>query len=57
VVLEDSVFGVKAAKAAGMACVAVTTGQYAAEVLLREGADLVVSSFCGIKVADFILGR
>ncbi|MCW4025280.1 MAG: HAD family phosphatase [Candidatus Bathyarchaeota archaeon] len=57
VVLEDSVFGVKAAKSAGMACVAVTTGQYGADALLGESADLVVSSLCSIKVAEFILGR
>jgi len=28
VVVEDSIFGVKAAKAAGMSCIAVTTGVY-----------------------------
>jgi HAD superfamily hydrolase (TIGR01509 family) len=56
VVLEDSVFGVKAAKAAGMACVAVTTGQYGEETLLGEGADLAVSSLSSSKVTTFILG-
>ena len=33
VVLEDSIFGVKAAKAGGMGCIAVTTGVYTAEEL------------------------
>lgn len=44
VVVEDSVFGVQAAKAAGMKCIAVTSGAYAAEELRREGSELVVNS-------------
>jgi len=44
VVVEDSVFGVKAAKEAGMKCIAVTTGFYTAAELEREGADLITSS-------------
>jgi beta-phosphoglucomutase-like phosphatase (HAD superfamily) len=36
VVFEDSIFGVKAAKAAGMSCIAVTTGVYSAAELERE---------------------
>ncbi len=44
VVVEDSIFGVQAAKAAGMRCIAVTSGAYAAEELRREGPELVVRS-------------
>jgi beta-phosphoglucomutase len=44
VVLEDSVFGVKAAKTAGMSCIAVASGAYSAQELRNEGADLVVKS-------------
>lgn len=44
VVVEDSVFGVEAAKMAGMKCIAVTSGAYTAEELRREGSDLVVTS-------------
>jgi beta-phosphoglucomutase len=44
VVLEDSVFGVQAAKAGGMGCVAVTQGFYGPEELQKANPDLVVSS-------------
>ncbi len=44
VVLEDSVFGVEAAKAAGMKCIAVPTGAYSSRELDKAGADMVVSS-------------
>jgi beta-phosphoglucomutase len=44
VVLEDSVFGVEAAKAGGMACVAVCTGFYTREELAKAGADLIMDS-------------
>ncbi|MCX8153381.1 MAG: HAD family phosphatase [Candidatus Bathyarchaeota archaeon] len=43
-VFEDSIFGVKAAKAAGMGCVAVTTGVYSREELAKEQPDLIVST-------------
>ena len=43
VVVEDSVAGVQAAKAAGLRCVAVTHS-YPREALLRAGADLVVDA-------------
>ena len=36
VVVEDSIFGVKAAKAGGMSCIAVTTGVYSAQELEKE---------------------
>jgi beta-phosphoglucomutase len=44
VVIEDSVFGVKAAKAAKMGCVAVLTGVYSREELKKANADLIVAS-------------
>jgi beta-phosphoglucomutase-like phosphatase (HAD superfamily) len=43
-VIEDSVFGVEAAKKAGMACIAVTTGAYSKQELQQSCPDLVVSS-------------
>jgi HAD superfamily hydrolase (TIGR01509 family) len=55
VVLEDSVFGVKAAKSAGMACIAVTTGVYKKADLQKECADLVVSTLKSKLIAPFIL--
>jgi len=44
VVIEDSIFGVRTAKDAGMKCIAVTTGAYSMEELGKEGADLLVAS-------------
>jgi HAD superfamily hydrolase (TIGR01509 family) len=44
VVVEDSIFGVKAAKAAKMGCVAVLTGVYSREELSEAKPDLVVES-------------
>ncbi len=44
VVVEDSIFGVQAAKAGGMACIAVTQGAYDANELRRANPDLVVDS-------------
>jgi beta-phosphoglucomutase len=44
VVVEDSIFGVKAAKNAGMGCVAVLTGVYSRKELKSAKPDLVVSS-------------
>lgn len=43
-VVEDSIFGVKAAKAAGMGCVAVPSGAYTAEELRKEEPDLLINS-------------
>lgn len=55
VVFEDSIFGVKAAKAAGMHCIAVTTGVYRMEELEREKPDLVIKTLLDPKIHSFIL--
>ncbi len=44
VVLEDSIFGVKAAKAGKMGCIAVTQGAYGASELGKANPDLIVNS-------------
>ena len=44
VVVEDSVFGVKAAKTAKMGCIAVLTGVYSQEELKKANPDLIVDS-------------
>jgi HAD superfamily hydrolase (TIGR01509 family) len=46
VVIEDSVSGVRSAKAAGMHCIAITTTHAASDLLQ---ADVVVDSFAAIK--------
>ncbi len=43
-VLEDSTMGVRAAKAAGARCLAVTTS-YSADELIKNGADYVTDDF------------
>jgi len=54
VVFEDSIFGVKAAKSAGMNCVAVSTGVYNVNELQKEKPDLVVKILTDPKIASFI---
>lgn len=44
VVVEDSIFGVEAAKAAKMSCIAVLTGVYGRKELEKANPDLIVSS-------------
>jgi len=44
VVVEDSVFGVRAAKAAGMKCIAVSSGAYSREELGKEKPDIIVNA-------------
>ena len=44
VVLEDSIFGVKAAKAAKMSCIAVAQSAYSKDELAPAKPDLIVSS-------------
>ncbi len=56
VVVEDSIFGVKAAKAGGMSCIAVTTGVYSVQELEKAQPDLIVESLKDRKVLEFILG-
>jgi HAD superfamily hydrolase (TIGR01509 family) len=56
VVVEDSIFGVEAAKAAGMGCIAVLTGVYAAAELEKAKPDLIVESLTEeSRIADFVL--
>jgi HAD superfamily hydrolase (TIGR01509 family) len=55
VVLEDSLFGVQAAKAAEMGCIAVTTGVYSLQELAVEKPDLIVGSLKDPRILKFIL--
>jgi HAD superfamily hydrolase (TIGR01509 family) len=57
VVVEDSVFGVKAAKTAKMGCIAVLTGLYSRGELEKASPDLIVNSLKGkSEVLNFIFG-
>jgi len=44
VVVEDSIFGVEAAKAAKMGCIAVVTGVYSQKELKKTKPDLIIDS-------------
>lgn len=44
VVIEDSIFGLRAAKAANIKCIAVPSGAYSKNELEREQPDLIISS-------------
>jgi beta-phosphoglucomutase len=55
VVFEDSIFGVKATKAGGMSCVAVTTGVYRRQELEVEKPDLIVESLKDPAILSFVL--
>jgi beta-phosphoglucomutase len=50
-VLEDAVAGIKAAKGAGIRCVAVA-GHQSADTLLEAGADHVIRDFMGFSVTQ-----
>lgn len=57
VAIEDSVFGVQAAKRAKMACIAVAQGAYNKTELKEAHADLVVSSIRQKnEILTFVLG-
>jgi beta-phosphoglucomutase-like phosphatase (HAD superfamily) len=56
VVIEDSVFGVAAARSAGMRCIAVPSGAYSKAELGKEKPDLIVDSLKESKrIIDFVL--
>ena len=57
VVVEDSLFGVKAAKSAKMGCVAVLTGVYSRQELEGEKPDLIVQTLEDKRVATYILHK
>jgi beta-phosphoglucomutase len=57
VVVEDSVFGVRAAKTAGMWCIAVPSGVYSREELEKENPDLIIGSLVEKgKIMNFVFG-
>ncbi len=55
VVVEDSIFGVKAAKSANMGCIAVLTGAYSKKELEVAMPDLVVKTLKDKQICRFIL--
>jgi beta-phosphoglucomutase-like phosphatase (HAD superfamily) len=55
-VVEDSVFGVKAAKTAGMSCLAVSTGAYKETELAELDPEMLVSCLSDTEsVLNFML--
>lgn len=57
-VIEDSVFGVRAAKSANMKCIAVSSGAYNKEDLQKEQPDMVVNSLKEKEnILKFIFGN
>jgi HAD superfamily hydrolase (TIGR01509 family) len=57
VVVEDSIFGVRAAKAAKMKCIAVSLGAYSREELQEENPDLMINSLVEkARILGFIFG-
>jgi len=57
VVVEDSVFGVRAAKEADMKCIAVSSGAYSREELQEENPDLMINSLVEKeRMLSFIFG-
>ncbi len=56
VVVEDSIFGVEAAKTGKMGCIAVLTGFYSKEELSKANPDLIVDSLQKkIEIVQFII--
>ena len=58
IVVEDSVFGVRAAKASKMRCIAVPSGAYSREELVEEQPELIVNSLAEKEaILQFIFGK
>ncbi|MDD4326574.1 MAG: HAD family phosphatase [Candidatus Bathyarchaeota archaeon] len=55
IIFEDSIFGVKAAKAGGMSCIGVTTGVYSLQELEQEKPDLIVETLKDPRIVPFVL--
>jgi beta-phosphoglucomutase len=53
-ILEDSIFGVKAAKWANMSCIAVLTGVYSRQELETEKPDLIVATLEDGRILPFV---
>jgi HAD superfamily hydrolase (TIGR01509 family) len=57
VVLEDSVFGIQAAKNANMKCIAILTGAYSEKELTKQKPDLIFTSIAEKeRILGFIFG-
>lgn len=57
VVVEDSIFGVEAAKKAKMMCITVLTGVYPRKMLEKANPDLIVNSLTQkAEIVNFIFG-
>lgn len=58
VVIEDSIFGIQAAKKAKMSCIAVPLGAYSKKQLQKENPDLIVTSLKETKqILNFIFNK
>jgi HAD superfamily hydrolase (TIGR01509 family) len=56
VVIEDSIFGIMAAKKANMKCIAIPSGAYSKEELMKENPDLIINSIKEKqKILEFII--
>lgn len=54
-VIEDSIFGIVAAKKANMSCIAIPSGAYSKDDLKKEKPDLIVNSLAEKeRILDFI---
>ncbi len=56
VAFEDSISGIRSAKAAGLAVVGLTTG-HAADHLMAEGAGLAIADFTDARLRPFVASR
>jgi beta-phosphoglucomutase len=54
IIIEDSIFGVKAAKAANMSCIAVLTGVYSRQELQIGKPDLIVETLVDKRILEFV---